>query len=190
MMFFMVSEKQRSKKKWLSIVAKGEFNNVKLGESLVATPQHLLNKYLKINLMTLTNDPKKQGITVRFAVKNVDGNTGVAELVGYQMNTSHIKRLVRKAIKRIDDSFILKTKDNVSYEVKPLLIARHKTTQSVATTIRKRVRELLQNSFQNMTSEDVFMYVITNKLQMDVKNDVRKIYPLAISEIRVLKRLS
>jgi ribosomal protein S3AE len=123
-------------------------------------------------------------------VKQVDGTTGIAELVGYQMNSSHIRRLIRKAIKRIDDSFVLKTKDNVSYAVKPLLIARHKTTQSVATTIRKRVRDLLTKSFQNMKSDEIFMHVITNKLQMDVKNDVRKVYPLAISEIRMLKRLN
>ena len=184
----MATEKQRARKKWHDIIGKGIFDKVKLGESLVNGAKDLLGKRLKINLMVLTNDPKKQSITLVFNVVSVEGDNGIADLIGYQLSTSHVRRVVRKAVKRIDDSFMLKAKDQTLFAVKPLLIARHRTNKSTAIAIRKKTRELLQQSFQKMSGEDVFSAAIGNRLQMDLKNELKKIYPIAVSEIRILQR--
>lgn len=184
----MATEKQRSKKKWYPIVAKGEFDKIMLGESLVGSSKDLMGKTLHLNLMTLTNDPKKQGVTLVFKVTSVDGDTGQAELMGYRLSTAHVKRVVRKAIRRLDDSFTLVSKDNITFVVKPLLIARYRTNKGLGTALRKRAREVFAQVFQRMKSDEIFMYAISNRLQMDVKNDLKKIYPIAVSEIRVLER--
>ena len=75
----MAGEKQqRAKKKWYTIVGKGDFDKVTLGESLVHSARDLIGKKLKINLMVLTNDPKKQSVSLVFSVASVDGDTGLA----------------------------------------------------------------------------------------------------------------
>ncbi len=184
----MVSERQRAKKKWFPIVGKGEFDKIKLGESHVNSAKDLVGKHLKINLMVLTNDPKKQSASLMFKVTSVEGDTGVAEIIGYQMSTSHVRRVVRKAIRRIDDSFTAQSIDNVTFTIKPLLITRHSTNKGTASLLRKRAKEVISQSFQKMKSDEVFLQVISNRLQMDLKSDLKKIYPIAVSEIRLLQR--
>ena len=184
----MAGEKQRAKKKWYPLIARGEFDKAHLGESLVHSPKDLIGKHLNINLMVLTNDPKKQSVTLMFKVTSVEGDAGIAELVGYHLNSSHVKRVVRKAIRRIDDSFTLKSKNNVTFTIKPMFIARYRTNKGTLTSVRKRARELLQQAFQKLNSEEIFMYAITNRMQMDLKSDLKKIYPIAVSEIRALEK--
>lgn len=185
----MAEAKQRAKKKWFQIVGKGELDKKVLGESLAVTPHTLIGKHLSLNLMALTGDPKRQSVTLDFEVVAVDGTSGVAEMVAYRISSSHIKRVVRKAITKVEDSFVVKSKDNTSFRVKPLLISRFRMTKKVSHAIRKKTRELLQHSFASASSENIFSYVISNRLQMDLKKDLKKIFPLAISEIRVLEKL-
>ena len=56
------------KKQWYQIVAPNQFDNVTLGETLVAEPKAMLGKTLTHNLMNLTNDTKKQNINIHFKV--------------------------------------------------------------------------------------------------------------------------
>ena len=74
----MAGERQRIKKKWYPIVAQGEFEKTKLGESFVHAAKDLMGKHLTLNLMALTNDPKKQGVSLTFKVVRVEGDSGVA----------------------------------------------------------------------------------------------------------------
>ncbi len=186
----MPTEKQRARKKWIPIFASGEFDKIKLGESYVHSAKDLLHKQLTLNLMTLTNDPKKQSVNVVFCVNHIEGDCGVADLIGYRMNMAHVRRVVRKGVGRLDDSFTLQSKDNMTFVVKPLLIARYKMKGSVATAIRKKTREHLHHVFQSLKRDGIFLSAISNKLQMDLKSELRKIYPLALSEIRVLNVVS
>ena len=160
-----------------------------LGESRVTSPQDLLGKSVHVNLMALTNDPRKQSFNVRFLVKSVDGDTGVADLIEYQMGRAYVRRVVRKGTSRVDDSFVVRTKDNVHCLVKPLFVTKHHVNNKIATSLRKKVRELLARRVAQTTSSELFTSVIHNQLQMDLKRELKRIYPLTTSEIRVLEIL-
>src|SRR3989344_1941834 len=61
------SEEQVSKKvkkRWIPMVASKEFDHVVLGETYVDDPEKAVGKVVRVNLMSLTNDPKKQSKTV------------------------------------------------------------------------------------------------------------------------------
>mgnify|MGYP001577689272 CR=1 FL=1 len=185
----MADEQKKKKKKWHSILASPEFNNIKIGETLASESEGLVGRSITLNLMVLTNDPKKQSYNVVFRVTNLKGEEGISDLRKYYMNTSHTRRLVRKGIKKVEDSFLVQTKDDVKYQVKPLVILRFKTQKSIASAIRKTAKEHLTNLFKSIDSKDVFLSVISNKIQMDLKSLLRKIYPVNVCEIRVLEKL-
>ena len=186
----MVQKDTKAKKKrWFAIHASQEFGHQKIGESYVELPEQLQNKHLRVNLGFLMGDPKKQSYTVTFKVVEIKGETGVAELVGYALGPSAVKRLIRKGIGKIEDSFVVTTKDNQRFQIKPVFVTRYPTYASVRTALRKRTRELILEMFQQMEGKDVFIHIMSNKLQMDLKSQLRKIFPLAISEIRLFERL-
>jgi ribosomal protein S3AE len=100
------------------------FGNAYLGETLVAEPGEMLGKTIVTNLMDLTKSIKQQNINIRFKVNGVKENDAFTEVVEYEMNPSSIRRLVRRNIAKLDDSFIVSTSDGKYVRVKPLVITR------------------------------------------------------------------
>lgn len=178
----------KGKKKWFPVVGIGDFKDSTLAQAYANTSQDLVGRHLKINLMALIGDPKKQSITLDFVITKAESNQAVAELHSYSINSAHIKRLIRKAVKRIDDSFVAASKDKITCRIKPLLIARFKTNQGVTTALRKKAKEYLKSAIEANTFEDIFSSIITNKLQMGLKKELKQIYPLGISEIRIFEK--
>ncbi len=180
-------EIKKKRKKWVSIVSR-EFNNMTIGESLVTEPGELIGKKIRVNLMSITNDPKKQSVNVVFKIKEIKGEQVVAELIGYETNQAHVKRLVRKACTKIDDSFVLDGKDG-KYRIKPIIITRHKIQKRMITEMRKIMREVIGASIKDSEKWQIFLAAISNKMQMEIKNSLKRISPIGISEIRVLERV-
>jgi len=82
------------KKKWVPIYATAEFNKIKIGETYVVETKDAVNKPLKVNLMTLTMDPKKQNISVSFVTDRIEGDGVHTHVVGYQMSPVSLKKIV------------------------------------------------------------------------------------------------
>ena len=184
-----VRKSSKKKKKWFDIVAPKVFNSLKIGETLAYEPSQLVGRKLRVNLMVLTNDPKKQNTNVNFKVASLSGENGVCKIVGYELNRSYIKRMVRKSTSKIDDSFVVESKSGLKFKIKPLLIARFKINNSVATEIRKKLRENVGNFFKEKSDDEIILAIVQGKLQREIRGSLKKIYPLSAFEIRVLELL-
>ena len=183
------SDKKKRKKHWYSIVAPKQFHSNPLGEAPAYQSQDLVGKVVKANLMSLTNDPKKQSITVTFRVIETVNDTCQTDLVTYAINNAHIKRLVRKSTNKLEDSFLVKSKDGVAFRIKPILLTRYRANNSVLTVIRKKTQEAITSYFSQTESHQCFADVITNKLQMETKKMLKKVYPISICEIKTLNKI-
>lgn len=177
---------KKKKKRWYTILAPPEFKSIPVGESLAVEPSDLKGRTLKLNLMHLTNDPKKQNFTLTLKVSHVSGDRCETHLTRYEMNKGQVKRISKKTTTKIEDSFLLHTKDNHTLRFKPLIMTRYKTHNSIATSIRQAIREYLAEYAKNNTAQDLFQAAISNKIQKDARQHIKTIYPIAISEIRVL----
>ncbi len=175
---------RKKRKKWYSVISTKEFQEIHLGETLAETPEEIIGRHLHLNLMTLLNDPKKQSITVHFAIKEVKGDVGIASLVHYKLNNSYLKRLVRKTSNKMEESFVLMTKDGQRCRIKPVLFTRNKVNNSTLTTLRKKAQEHLTQVFLQYSLAELFHLIISNKLQMELKAALKKIYPVSSCEIK------
>ncbi len=175
-----------ARKEWYPILAPKMFQNAVLGESYVYEPQEMMGKGLKSNLMNLTNDIKRQNININFKVNSVENGKAFADIIGYSMINSSIKRLVRRNIEKIDMSFSVTTSDNKHLRVKPLLITRSATKGTVVAKIRRVAQEFLIKYITANTYEALINDMVSHKLQMTLKADINKIYPLRVCEIRDL----
>src|SRR3989338_5688722 len=146
------TEIKKKKKIWVSILADKDFNNQEIGETLCEEPKQLIGRCIDVNLMTLTNDPKKQNVKLQFKVREIKGEKVEAEVIGYELNTSHVKRVIRRGSEKIDDSFLVETKDNVKYRIKPLLLTRYGTKRSILSAIRAKMREIAMDNFKKTDS--------------------------------------
>ncbi|MFH1637956.1 MAG: hypothetical protein ABIB71_06025 [Candidatus Woesearchaeota archaeon] len=188
----MAAKKQSAKaqkKKWFNLIASPELGKVLIGETPAFDVGLIKGRVVSVNMMALTREPKKQSVTLKFRVTDVTGSDAQTELIKYELSSVFVKRLVKKARDKIDDSFILETKDKLKVRIKPLLLTRVKTNNKKLTSLRMKARELILGIAQEKSYSELVIMILRGELQRSLRSGLKKIYPLSCSEIRVLQRL-
>lgn len=162
------------------------FNERVIGESPALEPNMMLGRTIQTNLTNLTGDIKKQHIEVTFEVDKVMGDTAYTFVRSFEMNPSSMKRFVRRGKKRVDDSFKCRTSDGKTIIVKPFLVTKSMTTNSITTKLRKTAKDFLIRSIIGITYDQVCNDFVFYNIQKSLKALLNKIYPLKICEIRAL----
>ena len=172
------------KKRWFQLIAPKMFKNQTLGETLVAEPDKMMKKPIKVSMMSLTGDMKKQHINIKFEVCNISENKAYTKVVGYEFGPASIKRLVRRRRKRVDDSYICDTKDNIKVRIKPFFVTRAETNKSVMTSMRKLSKAFIEKFAAERKCDDLIYDIIDYRLQRELRKVLAKVYPLRTCEIR------
>ena len=173
------------KKKWVEILAPKIFNEASLGRTYVVNQEDAVGKHMTVNLMNLTRDPKKQSINVSFLIDGIKGEKLTTSLVKYAFQPTSIRRMVRRSKDRVDSSFIAATKDMIKVKIKPILVTRAPTSKPVQTSIRKKARQVVVNELAKITYDKFIEELIQRQFQRRIFDQVKKIFPLSVCDIRV-----
>jgi len=175
---------KKRKKNWYTIVAQKVLNNAPLGETYVYNKENITGKTLKLNLSTFTNDMRRQNMDINFQITAFADNKATTTITGLALTQSYKKRLVRRGRDKVDDSFLVKSKDGKVLRVKPLMITNSRTSKAVISRIRLEARSILAKHVKSKDCEEFFHEVMMVKLQKEMKEALSKIYPLKQFEIR------
>ena len=180
---------KKREKKWYEVLASKQFNNVPVGETVAYEDKNLLGRVITSNVGSLIRDPKLQNVRLSFKVNEVKENKAYTEIYGYSLAGSYVKRIIRVGRSRVDDSFLVETKDKVKIRLKPLVLTKYKTNRSILTALRALVKKDFIE-YINKESYDKFVSdLVGKKLQRDLKLKLNKIYPIGVVEIRIMKRV-
>lgn len=182
-------ELKKKKKRWVSITAPKEFNNVIVGESLCTDPKLLIGRRINTSLMDLGGHVRRQNVAITLKATGVEGEQVVTEFEGYRVSPAHVKRIVRKSKDKLDDSFVYNTKDGIKVKIKLLILTRNKVQNSVLSALRKKAREDLTDNIVKQNFSELVFSVISIKLQQDLRSNLNKVYPLVVCEITSLEKV-
>lgn len=172
------------KKRWIEIVAPEMFQNAVLGETFVDDSTKVVGRVVQVNMMNVVRNPKMQSITMRFKVTDVSGTQGVTEPLSYVMAPAAVKRLVRSRRDRIDDSFVVVTKDGKPVRMKPILVTQNNYTAAQRSALRKLVRENIAREAAQQTFADMISRIVKFDLQKDLKRICERIVRVRTFDIR------
>lgn len=146
--------------------------------------EELDGKFIKYDL---TRIQKGKNILLTFKVKV---NEKEATSIPYELRIlpTFLKRMVRKGTDYVEDSFNSNCKD-AELLIKPFIITRRKVSRAVKNALRLKAKDELINELKTKESEKIFDEILKNKIQKDLSLKLKKIYPLSLCEIRVLKVL-
>lgn len=150
-----------------------------------STPQELDGKTAKIDL-TKSLRGKNLELTIRIKNENEKLN-GYPESV--KLVSSYVKKVVRKGTDYAEDSFEVDCKDAL-VRIKPLLLTRRRVSKTVLNTLRENARKNLEAHIKTRDTQELFSEIISNKLQKQLASKLKKIYPLALCEIRMFEIVS
>lgn len=133
----------------------------------------------------LTRILKGKSIDINFKIKKED-NKLIAYPVSLQLMPYFIRRMIRKGTNYIEDSFEVECNDSLVL-IKPFLLTRRKVSRKVRKALREQTKIEIINYVSNKKAKDLFSEILENKLQKYLSLKLKKIYPLSLCEIRVLK---
>lgn len=97
-----------------------------------------------------------------------------------------LRRMMRKGTNYVEDSFSTKCKDS-QIRIKPFLVTRRKVSRAVRKALRKNAKEEIISYVKTKTANSLFSEVLNNQLQKKLSLKLKKIYPLSLCEIKILK---
>ncbi len=151
-------------------------------ELLVYSIESMNNKTIKLDL---TRQLRGKSIDVVFQIK-VENKKAVAEPRKLTLLPFFIRRMLRRGISYVEDSFSAEC-ENASIRIKPFFITRKRVSRAVRKALREEAKSWLLDYVKNKPYEEVFSDIISNRLQKSLSLKLKKIYPLSLCEIRVLK---
>ena len=180
---------KKKKKKWYTILASSEFNKQVIAETISSDPKSLIGRTIKFSLMNLTREIKHQNIKIIFSINSVNESNALTEVVGYELIPSFIKRITRTGREKIDNVNTYETKNNIKLVLKLLIMTKSKTKRSILSNLRHKSKEFLTAKIQKQDYSELITSLISYALQKELKSTLSKIYPVAVCDVRVLKKI-
>jgi ribosomal protein S3AE len=177
------------KKRWYQVQAPKVLNSVVFGETLAADPEMLKDRGFNVNLGSVVRGGRNTNISVKFKVSNLKANICETDFYAYELSNGYVKRLVRRAKRRVDDSFVVESKDGIKFRIKPLVLIKNPVQASVQTTMRLRLREFVAKLAQENEYNKIVSMILQGNLQKEFKTELKKVHPFVNAEVRALQRV-
>lgn len=145
--------------------------------------KELTNRFIKYDL---TRSLKGKSSLITLKTEILADETIVTKPYELRLLPCYLKRMVRRGTNYIEDSFEAEAKDG-KIRIKPFMVTRRKVSRAVRKALRNMANEELNIWAKGNSIEDLFGDVLKNKIQKDLAIKLKKVYPLALCEIRVLK---
>lgn len=133
----------------------------------------------------LTRILKGKSMLLQLRVK-VDKEKATSIPMGIKLLPYYLKRMMRKGTNYVEDSFSVDCED-AQIRIKPFMITRRRVSRAVRKALREKAKEELISYVKNKKFEAIFEDILKNSLQRSLSLTLKKIYPLSLCEIRVLK---
>ncbi len=139
----------------------------------------------KIVKLDLTRSLKGKSIELILRIKQ-EGNELVGDPESLELVESYVRKMMRKGTDYVEDSFFVDCKD-ARIQIKPFMITRNKVSRSIRKELRNMARKHLETFIKSRTARELFTEITTNKVQKELSLKLKKIYPLALCEIRAFR---
>ncbi|MBU2562799.1 MAG: hypothetical protein KKF68_04015 [Nanoarchaeota archaeon] len=133
----------------------------------------------------LTRTLRGKSVLLQLKVE-IKEEKAIATPVGIKILPSFLRRMIRKGTNYVEDSFSTNC-ENAQIRIKPFLITRRKVSRAVRKALRNKAKEELINYVKDKNSTFLFEEILKNKIQKSLSLKLKKIYPLSLCEIRILK---
>jgi ribosomal protein S3AE len=141
----------------------------------------------RIVKLDLTKSLRGKSLELKMMVREEEGKLK-AEPVSAKLVPSHIRRNMRRGADYVEDSFEVECKDVIA-RAKIFLISRRRISRAVRKALRDAGRKFVEGYTKIRSSEELFSEIMSSKLQKTMALKLKKIYPLALCEIRVFEVL-
>lgn len=141
--------------------------------------------HLKTIRLDMSRKMRGKGLIATFQMFNKDGKL-MAVPKRLELAGSYIKKMMRKRVDYVEDSFRAKCAD-IKVTVKPFLITRKRVSRAVRRNLRNTAREFIVEYLKEKDYAHASQEVYNSTLQKALLPKLKKVYPLSFCEIRIFE---
>ncbi len=171
-----IKKKKGAKKKFFSVEIPLTATKAKL---YGYTAEEFINRVITLDL---TKNLRGKNVELKAKIR-AEKDSLESDLISLKIVQTYIRKVMRRGTDYVEDSFETDSKDS-RLRIKPFLLTRNRVSRSIRNEIRKNTRKFLESHCTIRTTKEIFSDIMTNKLQKALSLRVKKIYPLALCEIR------
>jgi len=149
-----------------------------IGNSL----EEIKDKTIKLDL---TRQLKGKSVEALVKIK-IENDKAVAYPIKIKLMPYFIRRMIRKRISYVEDSFETPSQESM-LRIKPFLITRKKVSKAVRKTLRNKTKNWIEDYLAGKKDTELFSEILSNRLQKPLSLMLKKTYPLSLCEIKVLE---
>lgn len=176
-------------KDWFNILAPKDMEAAVLGETPTTDPKTLVGRNIEFGAQDVLGRRAKNYMKMRAKITGIEGKTCLTAFNGFECTRDHLARMVRKRNRKVEGVFVAGTKDGWELRIKPCLILAGIPPADVGSKIRNFSRDFIAGFAGKNTMGNVIRKILSTELQMMLKKQASKIYPVRFSEIARIKVL-
>jgi len=168
----------KGKKKWFTVLTPESFKSKEILDITAYEPQQLTGRPVEVNVMVLTGSPKDQQRKLVFKITGTQGEKATTEPWRYLLIDSFIQRATRKYKERFIHVQTADTKDGRKVTVKWLALGIKKLHHPVRAQLLHILDAQAKDKISKIPFGELFVPANVDKLTMEIKKELRIIYPL------------
>jgi small subunit ribosomal protein S3Ae len=178
--------RQKQEKQWYTVQAPEQFDRAELGETPADEPDKVLGRTLETTLGDINNDASENNTKLTFKITEVASDTAYTEFIKHELTRDYLRSLVRRGSSKIEAYITVLTADDYRIQIQPVALTTKSADESQEKAIRRTMIDIVRESAQERTFEEVVDSVVEGRLSSAVYNDAKTIYPLRRVEVQKL----
>jgi ribosomal protein S3AE len=146
------------------------------------SPKELVNRTINLDM---TRQLKGKSVELVLKIK-LENEKPLATPYKIKLMPYFIRRMIRKRISYVEDSFIIPSQDSM-LQIKPFLITKRRVSRAIRKTLRNKAKNFIEDYIAERKDEDIFAEILSNKMQRSLSLVMKKTYPLSLCEIRAIE---
>ena len=156
------------KKKWFELIAPKEFDSKSLGETPAEKSALVVGRTVLVPVDELTGNRKLRHIIGKFKVKEVKESRAFTEIMGFEINRSYLRRMIRRKASKIESVVTGTTKDGKKVRVKGTIISARNLEKRKEKEIRKILSDEIRNEIPKKNLEQLMHEMIFGILSAEI----------------------
>src|SRR3989344_8088296 len=171
------------KKTWFTVIAPKEFDRKELGSTIAEKEENVLNRTVWANVRDLTNQPKKQHISILFKVNDVKGSKAYAIAVGHEIKEGYLRKFIRRRSSKVEMVQTATLKNGDSIRIKTVTVTGANIDRNKETDIRKVMKEVIEKSVAEQDTQQVVSDLVFGSIPQKIFDEAKRIAPIKRIEI-------
>ena len=184
----LAARKQRDKwraKRWFTVRApRNPWSYRNIGETLAEEDSMLTGRVYEMMQNELDGDFSKMHVKVKFQITHTIGSDAITEFIGHEVAKDHIRRQVRRARSKVDDTVDVVTEDGFYIRIKPIIITHRTAKSSQKQEMRARARDAILKMGATSTWVSIQKSIMDGTLENAIKDSISLIHPVRTVMLR------